>query len=44
MAKVESKAMGLVQEIQKILLDDADFLRAIVQDNLQKNTQGGIRG
>jgi transposase-like protein len=36
MAKVESKAMGLVQEIQKVLLDDADFLRVIVQDNLQK--------
>lgn len=27
---------GLVKEIQKVLLDDPDFLRLLVQDNLQK--------
>jgi len=36
MAKVETKDMGLVKEIQKVLLDDADFLRVLVQENLQK--------
>jgi transposase-like protein len=36
MAKTESKDKGLVKELQKVLLDDADFLRVLVQDNLQK--------
>jgi len=36
MAKDKSKDIGLVKEIQKVLLDDADFLRILVQDNLQK--------
>lgn len=36
MANIETKDMGLVKEIQKVLLDDADFLRVLVQDNLQK--------
>jgi len=35
MAKVETKDSGLVKEIQKVLLDDADFLRRLVQENLQ---------
>ena len=38
MANVKTKDIGLVKEIQKILLDDADFLRILVQENLQKNT------
>jgi len=36
MAKNKSKDTGLVREIQKVLLDDADFLRILVQENLQK--------
>jgi transposase-like protein len=36
MANVKTKDMGLVKEIQKVLLDDADFLRILVQENLQK--------
>jgi transposase-like protein len=36
MAKDKSKDTGLVKEIQKVLLDDADFLRILVQENLQK--------
>jgi len=36
MAKEKAKDMGLEKEIQKVLLDDADFLRVLVQDNLQK--------
>ncbi|HGY55127.1 MAG TPA: hypothetical protein ENK44_05475 [Caldithrix abyssi] len=36
MAKDKSKDIGLVKEIQKVLLDDSDFLRSLVQDNLQK--------
>lgn len=36
MANVKTKDMGLVKEIQKVLLDDDDFLRALVQENLQK--------
>lgn len=36
MAKDNSKDKGLVKEIQNVLLDDADFLRVLVQDNLQK--------
>jgi transposase-like protein len=36
MAIVKTKDMGLVKEIQKVLLDDADFLRILVQENLQK--------
>jgi len=36
MANVKTKDMGLVKEIQKVLLDDADFLRVLVQENLQK--------
>jgi hypothetical protein len=29
MANIKSKDMGLVKEIQKVLLDDADFLRIL---------------
>ena len=36
MAKVKSKDMGLVKEIQKVLLDDSDFLRNLVQENIQE--------
>lgn len=36
MAKDKSKDIGLIKEIQKVLLDDSDFLRTLVQDNLQK--------
>ena len=36
MAKDGSKDTGLVKEIQKVLLDDPDFLRLMVQKNLQK--------
>ena len=36
MAKAQAKYNGLVKEIQKVLLDDADFLRHLVQENLQK--------
>ena len=36
MANVKTKDMGLVKEIQKVLLDDADFLCVLVQENLQK--------
>ena len=36
MANVKTKDMGLVKEIQKVLLDDSDFLRILVQENLQK--------
>ena len=36
MAKDKSKDNGLVKEIQKVLLDDSDFLRLMVQKNLQK--------
>jgi transposase-like protein len=36
MASKMSKDTGLVKEIQKVLLDDADFLRILVQENLQK--------
>ncbi len=36
MATVKTKDMGLVKEIQKVLLDDTDFLRVLVQENLQK--------
>ena len=36
MANVKTKDMGLVKEIQKVLLDDTDFLRILVQENLQK--------
>jgi putative transposase len=36
MANVKTKDMGLVKEIQKVLLDDSDFLRVLVQENLQK--------
>lgn len=36
MAKDKNKDMGLVKEIQKVLLDDSDFLRELVQMNLQK--------
>ena len=36
MAKSQRKDNGLVREIQKILLEDEDFLRRIVQENLQK--------
>jgi hypothetical protein len=31
--------MGLVKEIQKVFLDDADFLRDIVKKNLQELLQ-----
>jgi transposase-like protein len=36
MAKDKNKDMGLVKEIQKVLLNDEDFLRSLLQDNLQK--------
>ena len=36
MAKDKSKDKGLVTEIQKALLDDTDFLRELLQSNLQK--------
>jgi len=36
MAKGQDKNIGLVKEIQKVLLDDSDFLRTLVQENLQK--------
>ena len=36
MAKSQRKDNGLVRKIQKILLEDEDFLRRIVQENLQK--------
>ncbi len=36
MAKTLNKDTGLVKEIQKVLLDDKDFLRVLVQENLQK--------
>ncbi len=35
MAKRENQNIGLVKEIQKVLLDDPDFLRVLVQENLQ---------
>jgi transposase-like protein len=35
MAKVENKDKGLVKEIQKVLLDDRDFLRELLQKNIQ---------
>lgn len=36
MANAKTKDMGLVREIQKVLLDDANFLRILVQENLQQ--------
>ncbi len=36
MANVKTKDISLIKEIQKILSDDADFLRILVQENLQK--------
>lgn len=36
MATVKTKDMGIVKEIQKVLLDDSDFLRVLVQENLQQ--------
>ena len=36
MANVKTKDMGLVKEIQKVLLDDSDFLRNLVQENIQE--------
>jgi len=36
MAKREPKDIGIVKEIQKVLLDDSDFLRLVVQENLQQ--------
>jgi len=36
MAKKENQNIGLVKEIQKVLLDDSDFLRTLVQENLQQ--------
>lgn len=36
MAKDKNKNTGLVKEIQKVLLNDEDFLRSLLQDNLQK--------
>jgi transposase-like protein len=36
MAKTQNKNIGLVKEIQKVLLDDSDFLRSLVQKNLQQ--------
>jgi transposase-like protein len=39
MAKAKQENMGLVKEIQKVFLDDADFLRDIVKKNLQELLQ-----
>lgn len=36
MAKEIKQNNGLVKEIQKVLLDDSDFLRVLVQENLQQ--------
>jgi transposase-like protein len=36
MAKGTMQNSGLVKEIQKVLLDDSDFLRVLVQENLQQ--------
>jgi putative transposase len=36
MAKREKQNIGLVKEIQKVLLDDPDFLRTLLQENLQQ--------
>ena len=36
MAPTKGKDTGLVKEIQKVLLDDADFLRMLLQENLQQ--------
>lgn len=36
MAKEKVQNIGLVKEIQKVLLDDTDFLRVLVQENLQQ--------
>lgn len=36
MAKEKIQNIGLVKEIQKVLLDDSDFLRRLVQQNLQQ--------
>jgi len=36
MANKENQNIGLVKEIQKVLLDDSDFLRVLVQENLQR--------
>jgi len=30
------KDNGLVREMQKVLLDDSDFLKKLIQENLQK--------
>jgi transposase-like protein len=36
MAKAIKQNSGLVKEIQKVLLDDSNFLRVLVQENLQQ--------
>ena len=44
MAKVKTQDMGLVQEIQKVLLDDSDFLKILVQENLQQVIEKEFEG
>jgi len=44
MAKRENQNIGLVREIQKVLLDDPDFLRVLVQDNLQQVVAAEFEG
>ena len=41
---VKTKDMGIVKEIQKVLLDDADFLRVLVQENLQQILKSEFEG
>lgn len=35
MAKIQNKNIGLVKDIQKVLLDNSDFLRTLVQENMK---------
>ena len=36
MAKLQTKDSGLVRDIQKVFLDDKDFLRSLVHENIQQ--------
>jgi len=44
MAKRETQNIGLVKKIQKVLLDDPDFLRVLVQENLQQVMAADFEG
>ena len=44
MAKVKTQDTGLVQGIQKALLDDSDFLKVLVQENLQQVIEKEFEG